>query len=350
MPRVTLQECRDTLYNAVVPSLSGTTDGVPNQDIFDQTLNLALEEIVNSGSWLGLNEHVAFLVPEGDHHITLPPEYASVEAMAYERQGENGCVSRIPVQIRNQWMVVLSPGPFLWNQSIWNQYGFYQFNAYANDGGDGVCTFRDSPFPIYTLKFELESEEDEGKTVLVKGYNEDGDRIFTPSSSSAYEGIEFEMSYPDLNPPQMFSKQIYFLHKEPWQGYLKLYAVNSLNPAEEYLIGTYQPNQVNPDMKRYGIPNCSCQQSFVVRTICKRRFVPVFHGTDTVFPGNLRALRLALTAMVYERQNDPGRRDTEMAKCIEMLNAEVRSFRGGAALRMRIDSTAFGFQGLWPGR
>lgn len=349
MPRVTLQECRDKLYNAVVPNLTGETNGVPNQDIFDQTLNLALEEIVNSGSWLGLNEHVAFLVPEGDHHITLPMEYASVEAMAYEHQGQNGCVTRVPVQIRNQWMVVLSPGPFLWNQAIWPQYGFYNFNAYSNDGGDGVCIFRDSPFTTYRLKFELENADDANQVVLVKGYDEDGNRLFTPSSSSAYEGAEFTMAYPSVTPSQVFSKQVYFLHKEPWQGYLKIYAVDT-DTSEEYLIGTYQPNQVNPEMKRYGIPNCNLNESFVVRTICKRRFVPVFHGTDTVYPGNLRALRLALTALVYERQNDPGRRDTEMAKCIDMLNQEVRSFRGGAALRMRVDNTAFGFQALWPGR
>lgn len=213
MPRVTLQECRDKLYNAVVPDLTGTTNGVPNQDIFDQTLNLALEEIVNSGSWLGLNEHVAFLVPEGQHHITLPPEYASVEAMAYERTGENGCVCRMPVQIRNQWMTVLSPGPFLWNQSVWPLYGFRDYNAFANDTGDGVCIFRDSPFTTYRLKFELESEEDEGNVILIKGYDEDGNRIFTPSSSSAFEGIEFTLSYPDLTPSQVFSKQIYFLHR-----------------------------------------------------------------------------------------------------------------------------------------
>jgi hypothetical protein len=347
--KLTLQECRDQLYNAAVPSLTGSTNGVPNRDIFDQTLNFALERIINEGSWLGVYEHVAFLIPEGEHYLTLPPEYAAIEALAYEHRGENGCVCKMPVQIKNEWLTVLAPGPFLWNQSLWGNFGFYAYNAYAYDRGDGFILFRDSPFTSYKLKFVLDSAEDDNQVVLIKGYDGDGEKIFTPSSSSAYEGIEFTMNYPSVTPSQVFTKQPYFLHKEMFQGYLKIYAVDE-DTAEEYLVGSYQPNMVNADLKRYGIPNCNLNTEFTVRSICKRRFVPVFHGTDSVYPSNLGALRTAITAIKYEAQNDPGRRDTEMAKAIELLNNELRSFRGGAAMKLRIDPNAFQFQNLYQGR
>jgi hypothetical protein len=200
------------------------------------------------------------------------------------------------------------------------------------------------------LRFELENSLDAGKTVTVKGYDENGDVIFTPSSGGAYQGITFTLTNPDTEPAQLFTKQIYFLHKSDFfQGYLKLYAVDT-DTAAETLIGTYQPSEINPDYRRYSIPNCNSSTDFTVRTICKRRYVPMIADTDTVIPANFGALRTALTAIVYERQNDPGRRDTEMMAAIDLLNKELRSSFGGDVFRLRIDNTAYQFQGLWPGR
>lgn len=343
--KLTLGQVREQLFTAVVPNLSSQA----NIDKFNLTLNLACERIINSGSWLGQFEHVAFLIPEGDYHFTLPMEYMSVEAMAFEREGQNGCVCRVPVQIRNQWSVLLDGGPFLWNWATWSQFGFRSYNSYSNDRGDGFVTFRDSPYDEYTLKFELEDADDAGQEVLIKGYNEDGDRIFTPQSSSSYEGITFTMAYPTYSPSQHFTKQLYFLFKERFEGYLKVYAVD-VATAEETLIGNYQPNDTNPSYKRYSVPNCNLNETFTVRTICKRQYVPVLFDTDYVVPSNLGALRTALTAIVYEQQNDPGRRDTEMAQAIKLLNDELRSNRGGAAMKLRIDPTAFQFAQLYQGR
>jgi len=347
MAKLTLDQVRNQLYKAVVPNLSSQE----NIDKFNLTLNLACERIINSGSWLGQFEHVAFLIPEGDHHITLPMEYASVEALSYELRGENGCIGRMPVQIRNEWLTVLGSGPFLWRWDLWGQFGFSSFNSFANDRGDGFVTFRDSPYVEYTLRIEIDDAEDAGQTLLVKGYDADGNRIFTPQSSSSYEGIEFDLTYPSTEPSQHFTKQLYFLYRERFQGYMRIYAVD-VDTSAETLIGTYQPNDTNPSYKRYTVPNCNrdSSQDFYVRAICKRQYVPVLHDQDYVVPSNLGALRTALTAIVYEGQNDPGRRDTEMAQAIDLLNNELRSFRGGAAMTLRINASTWNMAGLYPGR
>lgn len=345
--KFTLEQVRNQLYTAVVPNLSSQA----NIDKFNLTLNLACERIINSGNWLGQYEHVAFLVDEDDCHITLPMEYASIEALSYEVQGENGCAGRMPVQIRNEWITVLGAGPFLWNWDLWGQFGFSCFNSFASDRGDGFVTFRDSPYEEYTLRIEIDDASDASKTLLVKGYDEDGNKIFTPQSSSSYEGIEFNLSFPDAEPSQHFSKQLYFLYRERFEGYMRIYAVD-VDTSEETLIGTYQPNDTNPSYKRYGIPNynSSSDQEFIIRAICKRQYVPVLHDQDYVVPSNLGALRTALTSIVYESQNDGGRRDTEMAKAIELLNDELRSHRGGAALTLRINPATWQFAGLYQGR
>lgn len=342
--RLTLKQARDNLYKAVVPDLS-TQERI---DTFNQTLNFACERLINSGAWLGQFEHVAFLVPPTDHHITLPPQYISVQAMAYQGNSEN-CGCTVPVQIRNQWMALLSSGPFLWDWGLWSQYGFGSFNSYANDKGDGFCTFRNSPFEEYTLRFELDDLADIGKTVLVKGFDEEGLAIYTPESSCAYQGITFTLSAGSTSPSQVFSRQLYFLQKEEcFQGYLKLYAVE-VGTGTEVLIGQYEPSEINPDYKRYAIPNCERQDEFIVRTICKRRFVPMLKDTDLVVPAQFGALRTALTAIVYEGQNDPGRRDTEMAKAIDLLNDELRSSRGGAMLQLNVNPSAFDSGSIWGG-
>lgn len=343
--KLTLAEARRQLYDAVVPDL----DSQENIDRFDRAINFACERLINSGSWLGMFDHVAFLVPEGDHHITLPPEYTSVEAMAYERSGENGCVCRTPVIIRNQWMALLSTGAFLWDWSQWGSYGFQAFQSYANDRGDGFVTFRDSPYATYRLRFELDSPDDAGKEVLIKGYDGDGNAIFSPSSSCSYQGATYQMAYPDVTTSEVFSKQIYFLHKfSCFTGYLKLYAVNTVD-GEETLIGQYEPSLINPDYKRYSIPNCNWNGSFTVRTICKRRYVPMVADTDSVIPANFGALRTAITSIIYEQQNDPGRRDIEFQRALDLLNDELRSSRGGAALTMNINPAAFQLGNLWVG-
>ena len=344
--KLTLAEVRNQLYTAVVPNLNTQA----NIDLFDQTLNFACERLINDGTWLGSFEHVAFLVSPLTYHITLPSEYSSVQAMAFERMGINGCVSRTPVQIKNQWMSLLAGGRYLWDWGTWGTYGFQPFEAFSNDKGDGFVTFKDSPYTEYTLRFELENSLDAGKTVTVKGYDENGDVIFTPASGGAYQGITFTLTNPDTEPAQHFTNQLYFLHKSDFfQGYLKLYAVD-VDTAAETLIGTYLPSEINPDYRRYSVPNCNSTTDFTVRTICKRRYVPMIADTDSVIPANFGALRTALTAIVYERQNDPGRRDTEMMAAIELLNKELRSSFGGDVFRLRIDGTAMQFGNLWPGR
>jgi hypothetical protein len=152
-----------------------------------------------------------------------------------------------------------------------------------------------------------------------------------------------------VTPSQVFSKQLYFVNKEPFLGYLKIYAVDEAGSGET-LIGNYQPNETCTDYKRYGIPNCRMNESFVVRTICKRRYVPVVFDQDYVVPSNINALRLAMTSIVYEEQNDPGRRDTEFQRALDLLNSELRSFRGGANMTLRINPGAFQLANLYAGR
>lgn len=341
---LTLKEARDNLYKAVVPNL----DSQANIDLFNQYINWAQERLINSGLWNGLCQHVAFAVPTDFRYISLPPQYVSVDAMSFERTGANGCVSSIPVRILNQWLGILTGGPFLYADTLWPYYGFCNFSGYTRDRGDGFVIFRDSPFLRYYLKFKPIDADDAGQQIVVKGYDENGDPIFTPDSSCAYEGYPVTLEYPSVTASQIFTKQIYFLQKPCTHGYVELYAVDE-DTAEEIKIGHYQPTEINPCYRRYNVGDLSDRVT-TIRTICKRRYYPSLADTDEVFPANLGALRLMLAGLKYETENDPGRYQTNFDMAIKLLNDEVRAARGGAALKLNIDPQAYAFERMWPGR
>jgi len=69
-----------------------------------------------------------------------------------------------------------------------------------------------------------------------------------------------------------------------------------------------------------------------------------------VVPNNLGALRLMLSALVYESNSDFGRYEDNYQRAIKLLNDETRSERGGAEFKLRVATDSFRMQGLYPGR
>ena len=346
--RLTLKEARQQLYTAAVPNL----DSQQNIERFNQLCNLACERLINSGTWSATYQHVRFPVDNIRHYISLPPQYLSVLAVSYEREGENGCVSTTPVQIRNEWLTVLGNGPFLWDFGSWADYGFQAWTSYSDDQGDGFCTFRDSPYAEYYLRFEIEDANDATKQILVKGFDQDERIIYSPAAPNAFQGILVTLANPSVTTSQVFTRQLSFIQKPLTQGYVKLYAVD-VDTAEEVQIGEYQPSESNPCYHRYRIAKCSCDGDngiTHVRTILKRRYFPAVSDLDEVFPTNLGALRKTIAALKYEEQNDEGRYQINFDGALSLLNDETKSARGGAAMKLRIDGTAYQFQGLYVGR
>jgi hypothetical protein len=210
-------------------------------------------------------------------------------------------------------------------------------------------TFRNSPYASYYLRFGLENIEDAGRTILVKGYDESGERIFTPSSSYAYEGMEVSVNYPYTQTTQVFTKDLYFFDKPPTEGYVTLDAVD-VDSGGITRIGYYWPSQSNVALHRYNIGKISQTNVTVIEALCKLRYLPSLSDQDEVWPANLGALRNCLAALVYEKNSDPARYQDYFDRSIKLLNDELRETRGAAALRLNISNDAFGFRGLYSGR
>lgn len=343
MAILTLKQARDNLYKAVVPNLSTQQ----NIDTFNQYLNWAQERLINSGLWSGMTVETLIAADELNGYFTLPPRFISALAMKYQvaNQGTGRCY--LPVQIQSRWFSYQQGGPWLWNNALWGSYGWWDVTAYSRDYGDGYVTFKESPYESYYLRFTLENASDDGAEVVIKGYGTDGEKIFTPSSSSAYEGMTETLSYAVTTTTQVFTKEIYGLQLPARQGYLALDAVD-VDTGAVTRIGYYMPSEIMPCYRRYGT-ECLGDSVDYVSVLGKIRYLPALADTDEIWPANYGALRNMLAGLVYEAQNDFGRYQECFAEAIKLLNNEAKESRGGAMISLNVNPTAYQAQNIWGG-
>lgn len=329
-----LSEAREALYKAVVPNLN-SEDMV---DTVDEYLNMAQERLINSGKWKGMTREIAVTAPTS--FITLPPRFVSCLALKFVTDDLSTSIS-----LRNQWYRYLTGGTYLTSSSSWIAAGY---GAVSDDMGDGFCTFADSPYDEYYLKFTRGNPGDNNLSILVKGYDEDDEIIFTDDGSSSYEGIITTLSAATIQTTQKFTNQIYFLRKQVSQGYILLDAVDTVTGATTR-IGNYMPGETSPSYHRYLTGDVS--DTFdTVAAICKLRYLRSVTDSDEVVPSNLGALTNTLIALKAEREGDKDRYDKFFGSALLLLNDETRESRGGVRFSINIDPSAYQFGNLWQGR
>lgn len=329
-----LSDVREQLYRTVVPHINSEDNIVR----FNQYLNEIQERYINSGKWNGTTKEV--VMSATDEFITLPPRFASCLAVRYTGT-EGGSL----VDIRNQWFKYLPGGSYLWTPSSWESVGY---STKLADMGDGFCTFANSPYDSYYLKFTRENAGDNNLLVLVKGYDVNGDSIYTDIGSSSYEGLTVTLSAPSITTAQVFVGQITFVQKQPSQGFVKLEAVDVATSATT-VIGRYMPGETVANYKRYATGGVAGDIQ-TVNAICKLRYLPCKVDSDEVFPSNIGALKNGLASLKYEDEGDKESYKQFFADGIQLLNDEVREARGGAVFTLKIDPAAYQFHKLYQGR
>ena len=323
-----LSEAREQLFDAVVP----TIDSQENIDRFDRYLNLVQERYLNSGKWTGMVRELVIVAFDG--YFTLPARFVAVLAA-------KGCCG--PIAIANRWFVYRYGGCYIQDPSVWENYGY----GGVDDMGDGFVTFRDSPYAAYFLRFTRASADDVGMQVLVKGYDGQGNPIFTDNGQS-YEGMTVTLDQAVVTTSQAFAGRIEYLKKLRSHGYLYLDAVDTLTGAVTR-IGYYSPSETAPSYHRYWI-GCKNDEPMSAAALCKLRYTPAVVDSDEVVPSNSGALRAGLAALKCEAEGDLVRRDLYFQDGIKMLSDEARENRGGARFSLRIDPNCYQFFRLWPGR
>lgn len=330
-----LSDVRELLFDAVVPHIND--EG--KVDLVDKYINLAQERLINSGKWKGMTQEIALTAPT--NFITLPPRFVSCLAIRYLVSDQSLSSS---VSIRNQWFRYLNSGVDLTAPDSWFSCGWVS----VDDLGDGFCTYADSPYDSYYLKFTRSNPGDINLGILVKGYDSAGNIIFTDNGGESYEGIITTLSAATIQTSQVFTNQILSLRKQISQGYIALDAVDAATGGTTR-IGYYMPGETQPSYHRYLTGDISTTYD-TVNAICKLRYLPSITDSDEVVPSNIGALRNMLIALKHETEGNKAGYMQYFADAIMLLNDETRESRGGSRLSLNIDATAYQFSNLWQGR
>jgi hypothetical protein len=303
--RLTVAEARSQLYQQVDPS-------DVNSNLFLPALNKACERLLQAGTWAGTQAVVDF--DASDNYITLPRRYEAIQGCT-----KNGA----PAKVVGRLHEYLSSGP-----------GFY-----ANLEYDIGLLIDQGEFPTmvpqdeaHIIRLTIANAADEGHIVRLFGVA-NGDTVF---DSDGNEGIALTLTDPtvDTNVEMIVTA----VTKDVTVGNVTLSTVDGGTVTP---LSTYEPTEVAPLYRRYktGTVNARTDSTPVIRTLCKRRFVPLVNKTDLVYPGSLGALSAALNAVQLERQGVDELKSAELfwQKAYDILNAELRQQRGNIRRVLNVD-------------
>ncbi len=317
-----------------------------------QWCNEAQQRLLTGGDWVGTYGRYVFCLDEGC--ITWPRQIATIDAVA---------VCDRPIQVRNEWFEFLDSGPWIQsgdscnndsNSPFCNRYGGLQLY----DRGEAV-TFADIRGTNKKIKVYIDNANDAGKTILIQGYDENGQWILTDDGST--DGELVTLAALPVTTTHFFSS-ITGIQKQVTKGNVRLYEYDT-DEATQRAIAVYEPDETTPVYRRSIIPGlsqlsnngcCNTDEDCTTKTVtvmAKLAFIPVVKDTDYLIISNLGAMKLAMKALQMEENNQfqdadylmNGRYDAAGKKvggAVQILEDELRRYLGQSVPSLRVMNAA----------
>jgi hypothetical protein len=247
--------------------------------------------------------------------LTLPREILTIE-------GAQICRNRLPV--KNQWYEIQDGGP-----------GWIPDNANCLsalvDRGDGYCCFADiCPGSPRKVRVYADVSESSGATILIQGYDENGNRVRTSDGAGGYvdgELVTLNNATPQLS--QTLFSAVDGLQKDATKGFIRLYAYDP-DTTTQSILSILHPDDTLPSLRRYFMPGLrETQQMMIVAVL---RYLPVTRDTDFLTIENLGALKNMVIALRHEEANNFDLSAAYEAKAVSILNQELRNYTGLTAI------------------
>ncbi len=306
MPRLTLADVK----NSRVPS---SVNIPPSDPRLVEYVNEATQRLLKAGKWWGTYGRYRLCATAG--LITFPRQIATIEAVAL-------CGRPIPVHD-------------MWYEFLENGWG-------TRKDGDGICEcdYR-GRFPVFSdiigtdkkVRLVCDVGTDIGKTVLVLGYDANGNWIRTTQGGVLLDGEVVVLAQtPGTLSVNLFSAVTDIQVQQPMDGQWWLYEYDTTLLTQR-LIGQYQYDDNRPSFARYLFPsirNCSSGNctSTLVEAICKLDFIPVVRDTDYVIIGDIMALKFACMASKAAEEERYSDETSLMNKAVQELENELDHYLG----------------------
>ena len=171
------------------------------------------------------------------------------------------------------------------------------------DLGTGFSTFADpsvnNPLTL-RLYADIPQTSDEGY-VVIQGEDTNGNMPYSLINGTYVRGQAVQIPMqgdPYHDTPQMWQK-IGSITKPQTVGRLRLYGVDAQGNSTE--IAMWEPDELNPDYRRYQITWLGPDTPGILTVLAKRRFVWTTSQYSDLFIANIGALQNALLALKFEK-------------------------------------------------
>lgn len=300
---------------------------------------------------------VALFVNQAQERLLNRPDYPVGALVRYRICLGAGCITW-PRQIRTieAFAVCKTPGVI---RSDW-----FEFIGWPNGNGlmdedsmpgttlvdrETSCAFDDVIATVALPKriaVIAQNIADVGKTITLKFYDANGNKVYTSQNSVVQEGERLTLVAPGgvfpagstITTNHVMTGGLYAVIKEVTQYPVRLYEVNDANVITRSLA-MYEPSETNPIYRRSQIPGLTdmaacagasidCTTNKQVTALVKLQHVPVVVDNDPLVIGNLAALKLMVMSILREEQN---RLQEAMALAVmasKEIDGELASYLG----------------------
>ena len=223
------------------------------------------------------------------------------------------------------------------------QGDFFQFSDFVNPdtccGSSGTCadwaiaqgdyaTFEEISGEAKFLRFYLERNEDVGKRVLVKGYDENEQWIRSTEDGAVIDGVYVTMALPYVTSTQLFSQVTGIQTTETRSGNINVWSLNQAGTQSRSIAILY-PQWESTSYRQYRItgetPSCRNGQ---IEAIVKLDFYPMVRDTDYSIIQSIEAYAHMARSLRLDAAEAPGEAEAYRAKAIRALNDEIKHYYG----------------------
>jgi hypothetical protein len=264
--------------------------------------------LLHRGQWWGTTARYALCVQSGC--ITLPRQIDSVLSAAIDNQ---------PIKIRNEWFEYLSAG-----------YGIRDSSSTSLQllARGTAPVFRDIQGTNRIIRAYIDNPNDAGKTITLKGYDENGQWILT--NNGATDGHRLTLAPGYVSTPAVMTA-LSGVIKEETLGAVRLYEYNP-DTLELFAMAVYEPDETVPSYLRFALPYAeNSGDSQTLNCMVKLSYIPAAKDTDFLLIGNLPALKEMCQAIrYYETDSIESARKGALheRRAVEELEKELAHHRG----------------------
>lgn len=237
-------------------------------------INEAQERLMYKGKWPGT--YIRYELAQSNGAITWPRQLETIEAVAVA--GSSG-------KIRDSWFEFLESGPGLLDKADSDSLTLI-------DRGEAPCFTDITTSDDIDKKIRVKYKDlDNGKSIILQGYDENGDWIRSLVNAVVIDGekLTFDTSNDALesgtgyrvkdtaNKFQTLSAVV----KDVTNYEVKLFEVEVTGTVTERAIAHYEPSETKPQYRRSLIPGLSDDNTTVTVTVVgKARFIPAVVDDD----------------------------------------------------------------------